>query len=69
MIYPNKQFICETIAANAKLIANQFNTFFTSVAARLNEKTVKAKKSSSHYLGPITNETLKLSVPHQLQQP
>ena len=38
MIYPNKQFICETIAANAELIANHFNTFFTSVAAKLNEK-------------------------------
>ena len=68
MIYPNKQFICETIAANAKLIANHFNTFFTSVAAKLNEKIVKAKKPSSHYLGQITDETLKLFVPHQLQQ-
>ena len=34
----------ETITASAKLIANHFNTFFTSAAAKLNEKIVKAKK-------------------------
>ena len=36
--------IGETITTNAKLIANHFNTFFTSVAAKLNEKIVKPKK-------------------------
>ena len=40
------------------LFANHFNTFFTSVAAKLNEKIVKAKKSFSHYLGQITDETV-----------
>ena len=46
----NSLLIGETITTNAKLIANHFNTFFTSVAAKLNEKIVKAKKSSfSHY--------------------
>ena len=44
---------------NAKLIANHFNTFFTSVAAKLNEKIVKAKKPFSHYLGE-TNDEIKL---------
>ena len=43
---------------HAKLIANHFNTFFTSVAAKLNEKIVKAKKPFSHYLGQITDETI-----------
>ena len=32
--------------------------FFTSVAAKLNEKIVKAKKPFSHYLGHITDETI-----------
>ena len=32
--------------------------FFTSVAAKLNEKIAKAKKSFSHYLGQITDETI-----------
>ena len=36
--------IGETVTTNAKLIANHFNTFFTSVAAKLNEKIVKPKK-------------------------
>ena len=40
----NSLLIDETITANAKLIANHFNAFFTSVAAKLNEKIVKAKK-------------------------
>ena len=40
----NNLLIGETITASAKLIANHFNTFFTSVAAKLNEKIVKAKK-------------------------
>ena len=38
-----------------------FNTFFTSVAAKLNEKIVKAKKPFSHYLGQTTDETIFLS--------
>ena len=41
----NNLLIGETIATNAKLTANHFNTSFTSVAAKLNEKTVKAKKT------------------------
>ena len=32
-----------------------------SVAAKLNEKIVKAKKPFSHYLGQITDETIFLS--------
>ena len=51
----NSLLIGET---NAKPIANHFNTFFTSVTARLNEKFVKAKKPFSHYLGQITDETI-----------
>ena len=54
----NSLLIGETITTNAKLIANHFNTFFTSVAAKLNEKIVKAKKPFSHYLGQITDETI-----------
>ena len=57
----NSLLIGETITANAKLIANHFNTFFTSVAAKLNEKIVKAKKPFSHYLGETTDETIFLS--------
>ena len=49
----NSLLIGEAITANAKLIANQFNTFFISVAAKLNEKIVKAKK----HLGQTTDET------------
>ena len=54
----NSLLIGETITTNAKLIANHFNTFFTSVAAKLNEKIVKTKKLFSHYLGQITDETI-----------
>ena len=57
----NNLLIGETITTNAKLIANHFNTFFTSVAAKLNEKIVKAKKLFSHYLGQTTDETIFLS--------
>ena len=57
----NSLIIGETITTNAKLIANHFNTFFTSVAAKLNEKIVKAKKLFSHYLGQTTDETIFLS--------
>ena len=32
--------------------------FFTGIAAKLNEKIVKAKKLFSHYLGQITDETI-----------
>ena len=32
-------------------IAKHFNTFYTSAAAKINEKIVKAKKPFSHYLG------------------
>ena len=53
--------IGETITTNAKLIANHFNTFFTNVAAKLNEKIVKAKKPFSNYLGQATDETIFLS--------
>ena len=54
----NSLLIGETITTNTILIANHFNTFFTSVAAKLNEKIVKAKKLFSHYLGQITDETI-----------
>ena len=39
-------------------IANHFNTFFTSVAAKLDEKILKTKKTFSHYLGQTTDETI-----------
>ena len=35
--------------------------FFTSVAVKLNEKIVEARKPFSHYLGQITDETIFLS--------
>ena len=57
----NNLLIGEAITTNAKLIANHFNTFFTSVAAKLNEKIVKAKKLFSHHLGQTTDETIFLS--------
>ena len=57
----NSLLIGETITPNAKLIDNHFNTFFTSVAAKLNEKIVTAKKPFSHYLGQTTDETIFLS--------
>ena len=57
----NSLLIGETITTNAKFIANHFNTFFTSVAAKLNEKIVKTKKLFSHYLGQTTDETIFLS--------
>ena len=57
----NSLLIGETITANAKLIANHFNTFFTGVVAKLNEKIVKTKKPFSHYLGQTTAETIFLS--------
>ena len=58
--------IGKTITTNITLIANHFNTFFTSVAVKLNEKIVKAKKLFSHYLGQITDETI--FFPQQIQQ-
>ena len=63
----NSSLIGET-TTNAKFIANHFNTFFTSVAAKLNEKIVKARKPLSHYLGQTTGKTIFLSFPQQLQQ-
>ena len=54
----NSLLIGETKTTNAKPTANYFNTFFTSVTAKLNEKIVKAKKPFSHYLGQITDETI-----------
>ena len=57
----NSLLIGETITTNAKLIANHFNTFFTSVAAKLNKKIMKAKKPFSHCLGQITDETIFLN--------
>ena len=44
----NNLLIGERTTANAKLIANHQNNFFTSVAAKLNEKIVKAKNPFSH---------------------
>ena len=52
----NSLLIGETITTNAKLIATHFNTFFTSVAAKLNEKIVKVKKLFSHYPGQINDD-------------
>ena len=43
----NSLLIGETITANGNLVANHFNTCFASVAARPNEKIVKAKKPFS----------------------
>ena len=57
----NSLLIGETITTKTTLIANHFNTFFTSVAAKLNEKIVKANKTFSHYLGQTTDETIFLS--------
>ena len=57
----NSLLIGETITTNAKLIANHFNTFFTSVAAKLNKNIMKAKKPFSHCLGQITDETIFLN--------
>ena len=54
----NSLLIDETITRNAKLIANHLNTFFTSVAAKLSETIVKAKKVFSRYLGQITDATI-----------
>ena len=61
----NSLLIGET-TTNAKLIANHFNTFFTSVAAKLNEKIVKAK---NHFHIILDRLLMKLSFfPQQLQQ-
>ena len=38
----NSLLISETIKTNAKVIANQFNSFFAGVAAKPNEKFMKA---------------------------
>ena len=57
----NSLLIGETIITNTKLIANHFNTFLKNVAAKLNEKIVKAKKPFSHYLGQTIDETICLS--------
>ena len=67
----NSLLISGTITANAKLIANYFNTFFTSAAAKLNEKIVKAKKRFSQYLGETTDETIFLSptTPAEIESP
>ena len=54
----NSLLIGETITTNAKLIASHFNTFLTSVTAKLNERIVKAKKTFSHYLEQTTHETI-----------
>ena len=54
----NSLLIGEAIITNAKLIANHFSTFYTSVAAKLNEKIVKAKKLFSLYLGETIDETI-----------
>ena len=44
----NSLLIGETITTNAKLIANHFNTFFTRIDAKLNEKIVGAKITFSY---------------------
>ena len=44
----NNLLIGETITTNAKLIANHFNTFFTRIDAKLNEKIVGAKITFSY---------------------
>ena len=53
----NNLLISEKIAKNTKLIADNFNTF-SSVAAKINEKIIKAKNLFSHYLGQTTNENI-----------
>ena len=57
----NSLLIGEATTTNAELIANHCNTFFTIVAAKLNEKIVKAKKPFSYYLRQTTHETIFLS--------
>ena len=44
----NNLLIGETITTNAKLIAIHFNTFFTRITAKINEKVVGAKITFSH---------------------
>ena len=56
----NNLLIGETTTTNAKFIANHSNISFISVAAKLNEKIVKAKKMFFHY-GQTTDETIFLS--------
>ena len=53
----NSLLIGEPITTNVKLIPDHFNTFFTSIAAKLNEKIVKAKKPFWYYVGLSTNES------------
>ena len=49
----NNLLISETTTTNAKLIANHSNISFISVAAKLNEKIVKAKKMFLHILDKL----------------
>ena len=57
----NSLVIGEILTANAKRITSHFNTFLTSVAAKLNDKIVKTKIPFSHYLGQTTDEIISLS--------
>ena len=60
----NSLLIGETIITFAKLIANHLNTFFPSIAAKLNEKIVKGKKT----IFTLFWTDYYLSFPQQLQQ-
>ena len=53
----NSLLIGEPITTNVKLIPDHFNTFFTSIAAKLNEKIAKAKKPFWYYVRLSTNES------------
>ena len=56
----NSLLIDETRTTNAKLIANHFNFFFTSVAPKLNEKIVKGQTTNETiFLFPTTPEDIK----------
>lgn len=62
----NSLLIGEPITTNVKLIPDHFNTFFTSIAAKLNENIVKAKKPFWYYVWLSTNESTFFS--QQFQQ-
>ena len=59
--------IGEILTANAKRITSHFNTFLTSVAAKLNDKIVKTKKYRLHIISDRLLMKLSLFL-QQLQQ-
>ena len=49
------------LITSAKPISNHFNSFFTSIAEKINRNIVKAKKPDLSYLGPENKNTIFLS--------